>query len=252
MIDAHIHLQDISNQERIELVAYLCDQRVSTIFCNGTSPKDWSIVLSMADLLDVIKPFIGIHPWFVDDLSPDWEVQLAHSLRHYQCGVGEIGLDKTPKGGDFEHQKSVFARQLDIAVMSLRPVVLHCVDAWGPMMAILRSYSFNGVPFIVHSFIGSKEILAELLQMGAMISLSPRSLCQKGVEDIVSQIPDGRLLLETDFPYLPGKNKNEVGVSDYSEAIKQVYQQTAVIRHVSVDALTEQVAENAEQVLKYM
>jgi TatD DNase family protein len=252
MIDAHIHLHDISPEKRVALVSYLCDQRTFALFCNAASPKDWTTVLSMADLFEMIKPFIGIHPWFVDSLDHDWEAKLVQTLRHGQCGVGEIGLDKTPKGGNFERQKSIFVRQLDIAIMSMRPVVLHCVDAWGPMMAILRTYSFNGVPFIVHSFIGSKEILAELLQMGAMISFSQRSLAQKDAAEILLQIPDRHLLLETDFPYLPGKNKNEVDAEDYSEAIDQVYTKTAEIRHVSVEKLNELVMENAKQVLKYM
>lgn len=136
--------------------------------------------------------------------------------------------------------------------MFRRTFVLHCVKAWGPMMTILRTYDFHGMRFIVHSFIGPKEILKELIEMGACISISQRSLGQKDADSIIARIPDERILLETDFPYLPGKEKDEAGIQDYMAAIKQVYAETARLRDVPVENLVDQVRDNAKEILKYM
>jgi len=252
MLDAHIHLQDIPSNQRRELISYLCDQNFCALFCNGTSPADWQKVLSFADLVGIIKPFIGIHPWFVDRIDPNWEADFVHSLRHDACGIGEIGLDGTPKGGDFERQKILLVRQLDMAVMFGRAFVLHCVKAWEPMMTILRSYDFHGVPFIVHSYIGPAEILQELLAMGARISISQRSLGQKGAEEIIRLIPDRQLLTETDFPYLPGKDRTQVTVDDYRQAILEVYNGIAAIRGIDREVLEQQIRENAREILRYL
>ena len=109
-----------------------------------------------------------------------------------------------------------------------------------------------GVPFIVHSFIGSHEILNDLLQMGALISIGERSVNQKDAVGIITGIPSDRLLLETDFPYLPGKEKDHVDVRDYVQSIDMIYQQTAQIRGLSVDALTRQDSENAQGIMRYI
>lgn len=93
MLDAHIHLQDIPTEKRKDLLSHLCDLKFSALFCNGTSPDDWQKVLSIADLVESVKPFIGVHPWYVDGLPANWEADFVHALRHDKCGVGEIGLD---------------------------------------------------------------------------------------------------------------------------------------------------------------
>ncbi|MEW5895944.1 MAG: TatD family hydrolase [Candidatus Omnitrophota bacterium] len=251
MVDAHIHLQSIPKERRTELLSHLCDLKFSALFCNATSPDDWSTVMSIADFVESVKPFIGVHPWFVDHLPQDWEALLVHNFRHSHCGIGEIGLDRTPKGGDFDRQKSVFVRQLDLALMFKKPFSIHCVEAWGAMMTILRSYNFN-FPFIVHSFIGSGEILHELINMGAMISVGQRSLKQHDAVSRIKDIPDDRLLIETDFPYLPKKNKDEAGIEDYRMAIMEAYKSVGEIRSLPVEQLIEQVKSNARMILKFI
>lgn len=252
MIDSHVHLQDVSDDTRESLLRCFDAQKFSTVFCNATSPADWDSVMSMADEIRIV-PFIGVHPWFVDTLPPDWHEQLITRLDKYHCGIGEIGLDKGPKGVHFEKQIDVFSRQIDTAILLKRPFVLHCVNAWGPLMNVLRMRPLLlGVPFIVHSFIGSHEILNDLLQMGALISIGERSVNQKDAVGIITGIPSDRLLLETDFPYLPGKEKDHVDVRDYVQSIDMIYQQTAQIRGLSVDALTRQVSENAQGIMRYI
>lgn len=251
MIDAHLHLQDISEPIYRDVLHTFDQLNVSAVFCNASSPGDWGTVLDFAKDARVF-PFIGTHPWYVDQLISGWEEQWIACLKRHACGIGEIGLDQGPKGKDIEKQMCVLVRQIDAAVMLRRPFVLHCVNAWGPMMQLLRACSLNGLPFVVHSFCGSIEILDELIRMGALISIGQRSLRQRQADGVLQRIPDNRLLLETDFPYLPGKNKDDVGVGDYQESIARVYQQASVMRGMSVEALIHQTVLNAAVIIKYI
>ncbi len=251
MIDAHLHLQDIPEPIYRDILHAFHQLNFSAAFCNATSPADWDTVLDFATDKRVF-PFIGTHPWYVDRLTHGWEEQWIACVKNHACGIGEIGLDQGPKGKNIEKQMCVLVRQIDGAVMLRRPFVLHCVNAWGPMMQVLRACSLNGLPFVVHSFCGSPEILDELIRMGALISIGQRSLKQRQADVVLQRIPNNRLLLETDFPYLPGKDKDDVSADDYQESIMCVYQQVSVMRGMSVEALTHQTVLNAAEIIKYI
>lgn len=251
MIDAHLHLQDISDPIYRDVLHVFDQLNFSAVFCNASSPADWAVVLNFAKDTRVL-PFIGTHPWYVDRLTSGWEEQWIACVKQHACGIGEIGLDQGPKGMNIEKQMYVLVRQIDVAVMLRRPFVLHCVNAWGPMMQLLRACALNGLPFVVHSFCGSLEILDELIRMGALISIGQRSLKQRQADAVLQRIPNNRLLLETDFPYLPRKNKDDVSAGDYQESMTRVYQQASVMRGMSVEALTHQIVLNASEVIKYI
>jgi len=251
MIDAHIHLQDIADEKHGALIECLRANNISPVFCNGIVPADWTRVLALSQQTGAF-PFIGVHPWFVDALSNDWEDGLTALLKQHRCGVGEIGLDRGPKGKNFKKQILVFSRQVELADELHRPFVLHCVNAWGTVIDLLQTRCQNGLPFIVHSFVGSVETLKKLLRMGALISISLLSLKKKDAAAVIKAVPENRLLLESDFPYLPGTKKDQVDETDYLATLTSVYQQTAEIRNIPVDVLTEQIRQNAETITNFL
>lgn len=117
LMDANIYFQNIS-EERVsyDILKRAPEFKAGTFICNSLSPEDWSLVLSLVRSEERIVPFFGIHPWYAEADRTGWDSELVHILiNHRGAGIGAIGLDKTPKGGDYTKQVKVFLRQLQIA-----------------------------------------------------------------------------------------------------------------------------------------
>jgi TatD DNase family protein len=109
-------------------------------------------------------------------------------------------------------QERWFARQMDIAQQLNLPLILHERDSAGRFLEMLKSHWFNGCSAVVHCFTGTREELFSYLDLGCYIGITG-ILTIKGrgapLRDMVPQIPDNRILIETDAPYLtPAPEKN--------------------------------------------
>ncbi len=136
---------------------------------------------------------IGIHPW---DAALDISIsELEKIITHKNCiAIGECGLDKFIDI-DLELQKKVFISQLNLAVKYQKPVIIHCVKAFDELMEICKPYQTK-VPFIIHGFNKSSQLLKQLIDNGFYISLHP-SVFEKMDFDF-SMIFLEKLFLETD------------------------------------------------------
>ena len=119
--------------------------------------------------------------------------------------VGECGLDYFRNFSPREAQLDAFRRQLDIAKATKKPLFLHQRDAHGDFVDVLEPYLPDISRAVAHCFTGSGESLGEYLKMGLYIGITGW-ICDerrgKHLYDIVSIIPDNRLMVETDAPYL--------------------------------------------------
>lgn len=147
--------------------------------------------------------FYGVHPWYVEDWSPDAEDQL-HSIleRETRAHVGEIGLDA--KRGSLPEQVPAFEAQLDIASEYGRIANVHMVGCEKEVLESVRRHGKGCHTVIIHSF-SSESYAKPFSELGCMLSLNPRVLARSDarLERLVSSIPEGSLLLETDAPYAP-------------------------------------------------
>jgi TatD DNase family protein len=115
--------------------------------------------------------------------------------------VGEIGLDYHYSPETADAQFDLFARQLEIARMFDLPVVIHTRDADEDTVGVLREIPSRGV---IHCFTGSLSFCRELLDLGFMISISGivTFRAADNVRESALVIPDDRILIETDSPFL--------------------------------------------------
>ncbi len=185
--DAHIHLQKMPfPQQTIEDA-----HRVGVVrfFCNATNEADWQSVLSLTENPNVVG-CVGVHPWFLDTIQPDWNKRLEALLKNNPLlMVGEIGIDKTLP--DISKQESIFLIQLRLAQKYNRPMHIHCVHAWDRVISLLRD---NPHPvFISHAHKSGISEIGTLAHMGGYFSFS------KPVK-YVKDIPLSRLLVESDAP----------------------------------------------------
>lgn len=255
MIDAHLHLQD----ERLDAVreTYLADLPrlgIEWLGVNGTCEADWDAVEQLAARESRVVPFFGLHPWKAGAESPEWFRDLEERIqRHPRAGVGEVGLDRWIRDGDFERQKEVFAMQLDLAVRHARPLALHCLQAWGTLLEMCRA---AGPPrgMLLHSYGGPAEMVAEFLEMGAWFSISGYFFRpgKEAKRDVFRTIPLDRLLIETDSPdmALPGAlcrypvPDDTEGTLNHPGNLGAIHAAVASIRGMEVGELTECVARN--------
>jgi TatD DNase family protein len=203
LIDCHLHLQDECFAPDLPAVIARAQAAGVRIFiCNGASQSDWPTVLSLARSNSAIIPCFGVHPWYAPSCAPYWLAELKHFLTAVPSGVGETGLDRYIEPRNENVQEDIFRAQLSLAAELGRPVTIHCVQAWGWMMDILRSHRPLPDRMLFHSYGGSADLIKPLAAMGAYFSYAGNLLRDKAVrrrEALVATPPD-RLLLETDSP----------------------------------------------------
>ena len=127
--------------------------------------------------------------------APSWLDRLRGRLSSARAGLGECGLDFAPGRPERALQEAVFAAQLAMARDLDRPLAIHCVQAWGRLLALVRQIGLPRAGAMVHGFSGSREVAAELQGLGVHLSFSG-----PGRPGVLAAVAAERLLLETDAP----------------------------------------------------
>ena len=124
--------------------------------------------------------------------------------------IGELGLDYFYELSDREAQRQVFGKFLDLALEHELPAVVHlrdrdgALDAYRDGLELLEPFAGKGGRFVVHCYAGNAEYLERFLELGAYVGVTGM-VTFKAAENIrenLRRIPDDRLLVETDSPYL--------------------------------------------------
>ena len=148
----------------------------------------------------------GVHPHHASDFdqsSIDLITELA--AKESVVAIGECGLDYFRNFSPRQAQLAAFQAQLDIAIATGLPVFLHQRDAHDDFVEVLEPMLPRISRAVAHCFTGEGESLREYLAMGLWIGITGW-ICDERrgahLHDIVATIPDDRLLIETDAPYL--------------------------------------------------
>ncbi|KAJ1401392.1 TatD family [Sesbania bispinosa] len=213
LFDAHCHLQDpriISKAP--QLIKTAREKGVVFFAVNGVCEQDWHLVKHLAQTHPCVIPSFGLHPWHVAERSPNW----FNTLKEYfdstpSAVVGEIGLDKGSQGRkiDFSEQVEVLRQQLELAKELNKPASVHCVRAFGDLLEIMKSMGPFPAGVILHSYLGSAEMVPEFSKLGAYFSFSGflMSLKANKAKKMLKMVSSDRILLETDAPdALPKSN----------------------------------------------
>lgn len=189
LFDAHAHLSGSARPE----------PGGRRVLC-GTSEADWPALLARAADEAGSIPMLGLHPWRVAEARPGWAARLESLLRSQRAGIGECGLDFSRKEPDRASQLAALSVQLRLARDLRRPVALHAVRAWGPLLEALRSEGVPTAGAMVHAYGGSPETALILQDLGVFLSFSGELLRsdRPGRREALRAVRDDRLLLETD------------------------------------------------------
>ena len=160
--------------------------------------------------------------------------------------VGEIGLDYYYDGAPRKAQLDLMARQLDLAKRLDLPVVIHTREADDDTLGLLREIPSRG---IIHCFTGSRPFCGKLLDLGFSVSISGivTFKAAENVREVARYIPDDRLLIETDAPYLaPVPMRGKPNESAY---LVHTARFLADLRQMPLDVLAALTTANARAVL---
>lgn len=206
-VDSHAHLDgkefDQDRQVVINRAAQAGITQIGNVFL---SPEDWSAKRHFFANNQNVFYLLGIHPCDGMKCTPQCLERIEDCFINDNRirAVGEIGLDFHWDDCPRELQMQAFARQLEMAKKMAKPVVIHCREAEAECLTLLQAGGLDGYPLLWHCFGGNSHLAKEIITHGWHISIPGPITYPANVElrKAVAEIPDERLLLETDCPYL--------------------------------------------------
>ena len=193
---------------------------------------------------------IGLHPTSVNkNYKKELDIvagQLASSNGY--VAIGEIGLDLYWDKTFLREQLLAFEKQVEWALEYHLPIVIHTREAFDYIYKVLQPYKETGLTGIFHSFTGTSEEAAKLLDFpGFMIGINGVVTFKKSqLPEVLKDVPLARIVLETDSPYLtPVPNR---GKRNESARLKDTLIKVAEIYRESPEVVAEATSENALKV----
>ena len=215
IFESHCHLDD--DAFRNDLGAVLQRARTSDIqalMVVGTDAASSQRAVEIADRYPHVLAAIGLHPHDASSWTEDILEHLQALAGHPKVRAwGEIGLDFNRMRSPRPAQEFAFMRQLEIARGLGLSMIFHERDSQGRFLQILRSQWDSHCQGVVHCFSGNEAELEAYLELGLHIGITGILTHKErgaSLRRMVPRIPDQRLLLETDAPYLtpsPERNK---------------------------------------------
>ncbi len=216
LIDSHCHLE---YKGLVEDQAGVLDRArqagVGGFLSISTRQREWSQVIATAEREADVWASVGIHPHEADGHSDLGEVALLAAAEHPRViAIGETGLDYYYDHSDRATQQALFRRHIAVSRATGLPIIIHTRDAEDDTAAILRDEMEKGAfPALIHCFTASADFARIVLDLGLTISLSGIVTFKnaKDLQTIAAEVPEERLLVETDAPFLaPVPNRGKV------------------------------------------
>lgn len=212
----------------------------------STRRSEWGQVIGTAERESDVWASVGIHPHEADAHADLGEQALLEATEHPRViGIGETGLDYYYDHSDRAVQRDLFRTHIAVARRTGLPLIIHTRDAEDDTAGILAEETGKGAfPALIHCFTASADFARKVLDLGLTISLSGIVTFKnaKDLQAIAAELPEHRLLVETDAPFLaPVPHRGQVCepafVADTARFI-------AALRGVEPEALAEATTRN--------
>jgi len=208
LIDTHAHLDFPELYNRLdEVLSNALEHDVKRIVTISTNLNKIKKIIKISENHQEIFHTVGVHPNEVlkDKNNSNYDLLLELSKNAKCVGIGECGLDYHYGKETKKEQKLSFITQIKAARATCLPLIIHSRDADKDMIKILESEYKKG-PFkaILHCFSSGKELALCGLELGFYISFSGIVTFKsaKLIQEIATIVPEDKILVETDAPYL--------------------------------------------------
>ncbi|GAO56097.1 TatD family hydrolase [Novosphingobium sp. MD-1] len=247
LIDSHCHLNYKGLVEHQDAVLARARETGVQGFLNiATREREWADIIATAHREPDVWATVGIHPHEADAHADLGESVLLAATRDSRViGIGETGLDYFYDHSDRAVQQDLFRAHIRVARETGLPLIIHTRDAEEDTARILTEEMGKGTfPALIHCFTASADLARTALDLGLTISLSGIVTFKnaKDLQAIAAELPEDRLLVETDAPFLApvphrGKTCEPAFVSDTCAFV-------AGLRGISSERLAEVTGEN--------
>ena len=206
LFDSHAHYNDSQfDGDRFEILDSMEKNGIGYIVNASDSMSSIEKILPLCEKYDFLYAAVGVHPEEVADMCDEDIERLKEYSKHKKvCAIGEIGLDYHYDDVPKELQKKWFERQISLAEEVRLPIIVHDRDAHGDCLDILAKHDIQKIGGVMHCYSGSAEMAKEVMALGMYFGFGGTLTFKnaKKVEKAAEEIPLGRILLETDCPYL--------------------------------------------------
>ncbi len=247
LIDSHCHLEyEGLVEDQAGALERARGAGVGGFLNISTKQSEWDQIVATASGQEDVWASIGIHPHAADDHAGLTAEMLRQAVTHPKVvGIGESGLDYYYDKSDRQVQRELFRLHIGIARETGLPIIIHTRDAEEDTLAILEQEQAKGAfPALIHCFTASAEFGRKVLELGLTISISGIVTFKnaKQLQEFARDIPDDRLLVETDSPFLApvphrGKSCEPAYVRNTAEFLAQ-------LRGTSLEQLTQDTTRN--------
>jgi TatD DNase family protein len=248
-IDTHAHLEsDQFDGQQNQVIQTALDagvQKMIAIGCTwGSSQKS----LYLAKQHENVFAAVGIHPNYCSTATDhDWERILAMLDLPEVVALGETGLDRYWDYTPFELQQEYFDRHIRTSQETGLPFIVHMRQCAQDILEMLQAARLRGpLRGVMHSFTGDTLMASNCLDLGMYISFAGMVTFKKNdaLREVAAMIPQNRILLETDCPYLsphPYRSKRP----NHPAMLLHTAQCVADVRGVSLEEIGMQSTQNA-------
>ncbi|MEM0359693.1 MAG: TatD family hydrolase [Candidatus Hadarchaeales archaeon] len=236
-MDTHSHLDELPELERELQEARECG--VVAVVGVGMERESNGKILQLArEHRNFVLPAIGLHPWSLPR-EPERELEFLREHVEGVVALGEVGMDlKIPKPPEL--QRAVLREVVKIAEEWEKPLLLHARWAWKEVLEEVRGKDLP--PSVFHWYSGPEELVAEILDQGHYLSVTPALEYSPPHRSALKVCPVERILLETDSPVKYGGK--EARPKDVVRSLKALSE----LKGMDGEEVARLTTENAERV----
>jgi len=249
-IDTHAHLnfKDFSSDypQAIERAFKAGVIRIINVGSNLATSKR---AVAIAKGHDGVYAAVGLHPIHVKDEQFDEEAFLKLAKDKKVVAIGEAGLDYYHNRENAFDQQTIFTKQIKLANITGKPIILHSRDAGEDLLSVLMSQ--KPLPEgVMHCFSENWDFARVILDMGFYLSFTGVITFTKNQQtlEVIKEAPLDRILMETDCPYMTPEPYR--GKRNEPAYVVEVAKKIAEIKKIPLAKVAAETSKNAQELFK--
>ncbi|MEY3296859.1 MAG: D-aminoacyl-tRNA deacylase [Cyanobacteriota bacterium] len=256
LVDTHVHLNfDTFASDLNDLAQAWREAGVVRMVHSCVKPQEFGAMQEIADRFPEVSLAVGLHPLDVNQWGSASAADIARLAQSDSrvVAIGETGLDFY-KADNAEVQRQAFWEQMTIASRMTLPIIVHCRDAAQETARLIHEFqqAVGPVTGVMHCWAGTPEETKWFLDLGFYISFSGIVTFKNAhqVKASVQVVPDDRLLIETDCPFLsPEPMRKER--RNQPAFVSHVARGVAALRQVEFQSLAITTTRNAWRLFQW-
>ena len=186
-----------------------------SLICAGSDSLDNFQLIDFIENKERLWGCIGIHPHNASEFNEELFIKLKELAKNKKIvAIGECGLDYNRLFSSKQTQINCFKKHIELALELNKPLYLHCREAFGDLLSILKDYPGLCQKSLIHCFTGNKKEAQQCLDLGFSLGITGWIADERRNTDLLDAlktIPKERLVIETDAPYLLPRNHHLKG-----------------------------------------